>query len=103
MSAIIFALLYSLWLGLRNRAALHAEIPPPPSAFGSSTLEPFPQSTTWRRRSRPLGLALATLEWLAICSPHPQTGNGHRLAPAGVPAVLELEEPPSAGSTHNLS
>src|SRR5215469_7697604 len=26
MSAIIFALLYSLWLGLRNRAALHAEI-----------------------------------------------------------------------------
>src|SRR5215472_5803313 len=26
MSAIIFALLYSLWLGLRNRAALHTEI-----------------------------------------------------------------------------
>ena len=46
-----------------------------------------------------VGLALTTLEWLAIGPEDRQTGNGDRLASARISAVLELEESSSTGST----
>jgi hypothetical protein len=55
---------------------------PPSSAPGPSTFEAFSQSTIRRRRSNPLGLALAALEWLAICSCDRQARNSDCLASA---------------------
>ena len=46
-----------------------------------------------------MGLALTTLEWLAIGSEDRQAGNGDRLASTRISAVLELEESSSTGST----
>ena len=46
-----------------------------------------------------MGLALAFLERLAIRSGDHQNRNCDRLAPARIPTVLEMEEPPSGGQT----
>ena len=39
-----------------------------------------------------LDVAYAPLVRLALCPRHRQAGNGDRLAPQGIPAVLDLEE-----------
>ena len=41
---------------------------------------------------RLLDVAYAPLVRLALCPRHGQAGNGDRLAPQGIPAVLDLEE-----------
>ena len=41
-----------------------------------------------------LDVASASLVGLALCTRHRQTGDRDRLASPGIPAVLELEEPP---------
>jgi len=46
-----------------------------------------------------VGVALTTLEQLAIGPNDHQTGNGDRLASTRISAVLELEESSSSGST----
>src|SRR5258708_38568806 len=38
-----------------------------------------------------MGVAVRSLERLAIFLGHRQTGNRHRLAPQGLPAVLDME------------
>src|SRR6266566_1414715 len=40
-----------------------------------------------------MGVAIQSLERLAIFLGHRQAGNRHRLAPQGLPAVLDLESP----------
>jgi hypothetical protein len=47
-----------------------------------------------------MGMALPILERLAIRPRRRPTRNGDRLAPARIPSVLELEEPPSARAAH---
>jgi hypothetical protein len=44
----------------------------------------------------PLDVAYAPLARLALCPRHRQAGDGDRLASQGIPAVLDLEEPPRA-------
>ena len=45
------------------------------------------------RRSTPLGLDLPSLERLAICVGDRQAGDRDRLAPEGLPSVLDMEDP----------
>ena len=43
-----------------------------------------------------LDVAYAPLVRLALCPRHRQAGNGDRLASQGIPALLDMEEPPRA-------
>ena len=104
MFAIIFSLFSSVRQGFRSRAALHAEI-----------LALRHQLLVLQRanRERKLRLGVAdrllwawlsqALEWLAICPCDRQTRNSHCLASPRLPALLELEEPPSAGPASDLA
>jgi hypothetical protein len=50
-----------------------------------------------------MGLARASLEWLAIRAGDSKTGNCDRLAPTRIPALLEMEMPPSTGLTFRFA
>ena len=50
-----------------------------------------------------MGLARASVEWLAIRAGDSKTGNCDRLAPAWIPVVLEMGMPPSTGPTFGFA
>jgi hypothetical protein len=66
MFPVISSLFHSIRQGLLTRAELQAEIP---SGIGSlSFRELIEVAPAERTRPAPVGLALTTLDWLAICS-----------------------------------
>src|SRR5215472_511925 len=74
----------------------------PPSASRIATIEKQPPTSPEICRPTSVGLALTTLERLAIVPNDRQTGNGDRLASTRISAVLELEESSSTGSTFTV-
>src|SRR5438309_12062620 len=60
-----------------------------------------PTATDAAREDRPvaLGRARALLDRMANGARHRQAGDCHRLAPTGLPAVVDLEEPAPPGAT----
>ena len=76
---------------------------PRPSAPTRSSASLGEAAKTHVRRSIRMDMAVRSLERLAICLGHRQTGNRHCLAPQGLSAVLDLESSsrsawPTAGS-----
>src|SRR5262249_7990406 len=86
------------WSRALARRATPRSPRPPPSTAGAATI---PTATAASCESRPvaLGLAVGDLERLAHGPRDRGTADGHRLASAGPPVVLDMEESPPKRAT----
>ena len=93
MSSVVASLLYSLWFMVRSRASLHLEIIA--LRHQLAVVQSVPPPTSPRHVGRPdvVGVALAGMARLAFGRSHRQAGNRHRVAPARLSSVLDVEEP----------
>jgi len=88
MLGLFVSIVAALRSSLRTRAALQLEI----LAFGTRSMCCRGRSVGGFTRPRRTGGSDVPLVRLALCPGHREAGDGDRLAPPGIPAVLDLEE-----------
>jgi hypothetical protein len=100
MRSVLISLLLTLRTAARSRAEIQLEVLALRHQL-QLTAATHPTATGAAREDRPvaLGRARAPLERMANGARHRQAGDRHRLAPTGLPAVVDLEEPAPPGAT----
>jgi hypothetical protein len=100
MMSVLLSLVRTLGTLARSRSALQLEILALPAPTGGAAAHPITAGAAREEGPVPLGPARPRLDRMANGARDRQAGDRHRLAPTGLPAVVDLEESPPHGATH---
>jgi hypothetical protein len=92
VTSVVVSLLHSLRFIIRSRTSLHLEIIAPRHQLAVVNRCRSPRRRFTIGRPAVVGVAFPGMARLALGRAHRQTGDGHRVAPARLSPVLDLEE-----------